>query len=573
MNAKSSLLLFGLAAVLIGALVYALLPGAAPVRPDDQTLVGPDVERVVAPRTARSTEVTLNLREGEGRGAGGPTSVLWPLVVDLELEVPADLPSLAGVDAGGTLGAGANARLSGRIGLGVDGGAKATITFIAGANTGRVLHTDAEGKFGATDLLPGLGVVEIDGPRLVGAQREVRLRQRHEVLLNIGFGRLGNVQGHVFAGEDEPVEGALVTVDGHTGRTDLDGYFYIGGIASGHSHIVIEKPGFASLREPIAITAAATTPPGRLKYRLEKGAELTILIDGHVGGPGPAEVWLSPGVPNRQSTYPFWKLNPLRVQPGQLYRIPDLPNDLIRVQVFRTGALAVPETRNVNLRSARDATHTVRLEAAPKISGVVLRDGAPVHGAKVTLEAPDQVQAALRHYRQPVQFLESAILPMPPNAHQTTHTNDRGRFVISQWTDATPVRYLAAESRDGSAFALRMIDKQDVDVSLDLEPRDVDRGVVELVTKARFQGLPVEWRVNGEPREDFVAPPLDGLEFGGLREGQWRVRVSWYSRELLDESGVEVTADGVELRVDLPDDAIIGQEREDWIRAGREYPF
>ena len=72
-------------------------------------------------------------------------------------------------------------------------------------------------------------------------------------------------------------------------------------------------------------------------------------------------------------------------------------------------------------------------------------------GAPVTMVAPDEVQAALRHYRQPAEFLESAYLPMSPNARQTTTTDERGRFVLSAGSDSTPARYVSASSPTGHA--------------------------------------------------------------------------------------------------------------------------
>jgi len=572
-NAKSTSLLLGLLALIVAAAIFVLGPTDTPeTGTGDLEPAARQIASEPGPAGRDVSDVTLARTTVNG-STGAPTSVLWPLVVDLELQERADLPTLAGIDPGATLGSGATARLAGRVGLGVDEAAVATIRFIAGPNKGRVLRTDDEGRFGATDLMPGLSMVKIEGPGLVGATREVRLRQRHEALLNIGFGRLGNVQGFVFAGEDEPIENAIVTIDGHSTRTDMEGFFYLPGLASGRTHIEIEKPGFASLREEVAVTASFTTPIDRLKYRLQPGSTLQVLVDGNVGGPGPAEIWLSPGVSNRLSNFPYWKLNPVRAIPGQLTTIRDLPSELIRVQVFRTGARAEPESRNVNLRGTQTQNLTVQLQSTPKVTGVVLREGLPVPGATVRLEAPNQVQAALRHYRQPVQFLESGYHALPPNARQVTTTDERGRFVLNQWTDDTPARYIAAEAPEGAEAALRLIGREDTEISLDLELLAEASGVLRIETSARFQGLPVEWRVNGAPREGFVVDPGEPLIFPGLREGVWRVRASWHADELADERKVEVTSDGAELQVELPQDAIVGQDREAWIRAGREYPF
>ena len=578
-NSKSTLLLILLVLLLGAGALLVLNPSDAPPQEPETISFDPSsLQRAQAEPRRNLQDAELPVRNAEGYGEGEATSVLWPLEVELEFEQAANLPGLSGLDTGGVLGAGATARLEGRVGRGVDDGAQATITFVAGPNTGRVLTTDADGRFGATDLLPGLGIVDIQGPGLVGALREVRLRQRSEALLNIGFGRLGNVQGYVYSGETErgetqPVDNAIVTVDGHATRTDPEGYFYLSNLASGRTHIEIEKAGLASLREEVNITAGFTTPIDRLKYRLVPGSTLTVTLDGAVGGPGPAELWLAPGAPNRLSTYPFWKLNPIQTYPGQTQVIRDLPSDLIRVQTFRTGALAEPESRNVNLRASQAGSLTISLTSAPTITGVVLQNGEPVIGAPVTMVAPDEVQAALRHYRQPAEFLESAYLPMSPNARQTTTTDERGRFVLSAWSDSTPARYVSASSPTGDAVGQRLITLSDNDISLDLYPREADRGVIELATQSRFQGLPVEWRVNGEPRDGFTLPVGERLRFDGLREGKWRVHVRWQAEEVLDERGISITREGGELKLELPQDAIVGQDREAWLRAGRDYPF
>lgn len=573
-NSKSALLLI-LLVVLLGAGTFFVLNTneLPPQEPETIAFDPSNLQRTTTAPRSQLQNAELPVRNAEGYGVGEATSVLWPLEVAFELERAADLPGLSGLDTGGALGAGATARLEGRVGRGVDDGAQATVTFVAGPNQGRVLTTDSEGRFGATDLLPGLGIVDIQGPGLVGALREVRLRQRSEALLNIGFGRLGNVQGFVHSGESDPVDNAIVTVDGHATRTDPEGYFYLSNLASGRTHIEIEKAGLASLREEINITAGFTTPIDRLKYRLSPGSTLTVSLEGAVGGPEPAELWLAPGAPNRLSTYPFWKLNPIKIYPGQTQVIRDLPSDLIRVQTFRTGALAEPESRNVNLRASQAASLTISLTSAPTISGVVLENGVPVVGAPVTMVAPDEVQAALRHYRQPAEFLESAFLPLSPNARQTTTTDDRGRFVLTAWADSTPARYLSASSPTGDAVGLRLITLSDTEVSLDLYPREADRGVAMLETQARFQGLPIEWRVNGEPRDGFTLPAGETLRFEGLREGKWRVHVRWQAEEVYDERGVSITREGTELKLQLPQDAIVGQDREAWLRAGRDYPF
>src|SRR5262245_16494256 len=79
------------------------------------------------------------------------TTVLWPVRLDLELLEPRFLPKQEGVPP---IGSGATARISGRLTGFDDNGVQAEVRFVAGANAGRVLRADPEGRFGAVDLYP-----------------------------------------------------------------------------------------------------------------------------------------------------------------------------------------------------------------------------------------------------------------------------------------------------------------------------------------------------------------------------------------------------------------------------------
>src|SRR5262249_15126947 len=166
------------------------------------------------------------------RQSTGPvaTTVLWPLKVELELLEARFLPKEEGVPP---VGSAATARLSGRVtGIG-DDGVEAEIRFVAGANIGRVLRADATGRFGATDLNPGLSIVEVRAPGILGSRREVRLRRGQEQLLNVGYGRPGSVFGKVQDASGKGIEGADVTVDGTRVATDPEGGFYLQSVAAG----------------------------------------------------------------------------------------------------------------------------------------------------------------------------------------------------------------------------------------------------------------------------------------------------------------------------------------------------
>ena len=71
-------------------------------------------------------------------------------------------------------------------------------------------------------------------------------------------------------------------------------------------------------------------------------------------------------------------------------------------------------------------------------------------------------------------------------------------------------------------MGMMLVHAEDETVQLDLKPASSGAGVIELELTDRFQGLPIKWRLNGEPGESFVLPPLENLRFEGLREGLWR---------------------------------------------------
>ena len=556
--------------VVLGGVGWLAL-GGEPAPPSVDRGLGPAVGGgpIEPARPATGVEAVSLPGGREGVGTGDPSTVLWPLEVDLVLTAPGDVPTVTGQP---TLGSGGNARLTGRVGDRADRGAAATITFLHGANAGRVLTTDAEGRFGATDLYPGLSIVSIEGPGLVGAEREVRLRQRKETLLNIGFGRLGTVQGQVLDTDEEPVFGAEVVIDGHRTQTNEEGYFYLANLASGQTHVEISMPGYATHRERVAIGAGRVVPPDRLKYVLQPGATLKLTVSGAVGS-GPVQVWLAPGTAKQQRGFPYYRLNPIELAPGEVRELVDLPRELLQLRAWRAGAAVLPAQRNVNLRASRDLPLTLELRDAPRTVGVVTADGSPVGGARVVLEAPDQVQAALRHFRQPAMHLESSVLAMPPNARQEVRTNPLGEFTLSGWDDGTPVRYLWAEDAAGDRHALRLVDADAERVDLELGERTYGAGSLTIDVGARYQGLPVTWRLNGQPGEPFELPPGEDLTFDGLRVGTWRVTAGWYADDLLEEEGVEVTEEGAELELVLPEGALNGQDRETWERADRTWPL
>jgi hypothetical protein len=508
------------------------------------------------------------------RRSTGPvtTTVLWPLKVELELLEARFLPKEKGVPP---VGSGATARVSGRITGFNDEGAGAEVHFLAGANSGRVLRSDEQGRFGATDLYPGLSIVEVRGGNTFGSRRELRLRRGQETLLNIGYGRPGTVHGKVQDSGGIGLEGARVTIDGTRVTTNAEGGFYLQSVAAGQVLCEVEMEGYAWYQELVWVAGGSTTAQERMTFTLRPAVELRVVVQGNVGGPGPALLYLFSDRPGynassafRNSSYPWHRLNPIEAWPGQPVTIGNLAPDVVKIHAFRAGARAQPKTVNLGSRR-RDVV--MELTPAPTLSGVVKQDGVPVLGASVKLEAPDRVRATLGYFSEPSYFLETAVMPNLPPSLQETQTDKKGRFSFAAWADTSPVRYLEARGPGGGSWAGRFVK---VDAShVELELSDVELGDSTLLINfpGRHQGLPVEVWIGGAPSSTQVLAADQDLEFSSLVAGVWRLTVSWHAQALRGPESLPL--EGVErLRVELISECIEGQSEEQWRRAGREYP-
>ncbi len=502
------------------------------------------------------------------------TTVVWPVRIELDLIQAAYLPSEQGMPA---IGSGASAKLVGRIMGPDDRGARAEIRFLAGANEGRVLHTDITGAFGASDLYPGLSVVEVRGAGILGSRRELRLRQERETLLNIGYGRPGSVTGRVQDRQGEGLADAAVTVDGTRVTTGPDGEFSLASVASGQVLVEVEHEGYAAYQELVWVAGGRSNPKDRMTFTLQPATSMVIAITENAGGPGPVQLILLPGQAGRRvhpesahrnMRYPWHRINPVEVWPSSTTRIDGLPAEAVRVYAFRPGAQAT--MRVVNLRPNRPATVRFQLEPASSITGRITHQGEPVRGAVVHLEAPNRVRATLAYFRQGSHYLETAVMPSLPPAIQQVETGADGRFVLTAWADQSPTRYLEARGPDGRTWAGRLV--QPDERTVDLELREVDLGDSTLVVDfpERWQGLPLEILVEGSPQDPGILPPDQKLQLGDLLAGSWHLKMSWHSTPIREET---LTIEGVtDVRVPLPPECIDGQDEEVWRRAGREYP-
>jgi Carboxypeptidase regulatory-like domain len=564
-TASSRFLAFALCAVFAiggGAAWWFLrIPSKAPV------IDGP-TSRPLSGTELTPTAVDLAPAPTKQAVASSATNVLWPLRVELELVRPAYLALGADLRP---LGSDKSARLSGRIGMRDDAPApRATVNFVAGSNAGRALTCDAEGRFGATDLAPGINVVEVTGAGISGARREVLLRQGSTAELNLGFGRPAACFGTVVDKEGKPVVGALARIDFQQAATDESGVFYLNNLCPGHSVIEIEKPGYATVRQNLGLTAAYTIPVGNLTFKLKPSASLIVSIKSDVGANQPVDVVLLPSEVRSERSYPWHRLNPIAVRPGVPTRIDDLPPGVVTVRAFRPGAQAEQEP-NVLLREGEVQSAELTLAPAAEIVGRVLLDGRPQAGVQVELEAADGVNATLEYAKRPIWFLESEVLPPLSPALQRATSDAEGRFVFTSWAEIAPLRYLEARTVDGRHYAHRLVRKDDDDIELHLLPSAAGKGSLRLMLDVRTQGLPCELFVNGQPRDPWVLAPDEDLVVDGLVEGTWSLKLTFHEEPVHSESEVEVKGE-TRRPIDLPEEALVGHTPEQWKRAGRAYP-
>lgn len=568
MNKSLILVLVLCAALAAGALLVlgdGKTPrGSVPAAEERAVALAPEpeaapVELVPPPSIRRPT--------GEAR-----STVLWPVKVELELLEARFLPKQEGVPA---VGSGATARISGMITGLDDQGLACELHFVAGANSGRVLRTDAVGRLGANDLYPGLSIVEVRGAGSLGARREVRLRRNQETTFNLGFGRPGLVIGKVQDPAGNGLAQAAVVIDGTRVLTDDQGGFYLSQVAAGPVLCEVEKEGFAFYQEQVWVAGGQTNTDERMTFTLKPAAELRIAVQGNAGGPGPVEVYLfsdrseyTSSSAYRNAAYPWHRINPVLVWPGQPVTVSNLPPEVVKVHAFRPGARATFKPINL-AASPRDVV--LNLEPAPTLRGKVLADGEPVHGARVRLEAPDRVRATLDYFSAPSYFLETAVIPsLPPGVQETTSGPD-GTFLFSAWSDASPVRYLEARGHAGQGFAGRFVQPGEQEVVLELDQVDLGDSAFVLDFPGRFQGLPVETWINGVPSPVQMLAPEDALEVEDLVAGRWKLTVSWHAQPLLPASELRIE-DVATQSVTLPPECIEGQNEEQWKRAGRDFP-
>jgi len=533
------------------------------------------VVEVIPPQPSASVEEPTKPTELEPRtdandGTVGlesiETTVVYDLVVEAELIHGKFTPSALGT---APLGSGSSAQLRGKI-TGANGqGTRAEVTFLGGTNKGRVLYTDGTGEFGATDLQPGINVVDVTGASIVGAQREVLLRQERESLLNISFLRPARVAGTVFDDQAKPLADAQVTFDGQVVRTDEFGIFEVPLVAPGEALVLVEKPGFALYRETTTVPFAGKIDKDKLKFRLARAARLQVSVADVINSNEQAWFFILPEADAGQRTFPWHLVNPQRVWPGGTITIDSLPTGSYSARLFQAGATAVPKVAAVTLGAGDTASLEFHLEPAPVVQGLVTLDGKPEPGVTVRLEAPDRTAANLSVFGQSNYLaLEHDVFPNMPSAVQEVVSDARGEFTLSANEAIAGVRYITAISKDQRRFASVVVKPGDTHVDLVLEPIADGNGELRFVTNPRHQALPLDVRVNGAPREKTFVPAGRDLRIAGLQRGSWLVSVTWNGESIWKKVPVEIDTEATR-EITLPEGAIAGQDADTVLRSGR----
>lgn len=528
---------------------------------------GPRIVSKQVPEAGRA-DTQMVLREGGGASVAERlrTTVAHPLEVELTQLQRGVFASSHEVLPPGS---GANARLSGHI-LGDRGvGVPSSVTFRAGPNAGRVLRTDSQGNFGASDLYQGLSIVDIETDYGVRSVREVMLRQLDTALLNVTLGRevSSSVRGIVKDREGNPIHGAEVELDGGRAFTDDLGEFFFPRVSPDKVLAVVEKRGYAKYQQIVAVPRRTAIAKEDLQFVLYEGADLELRLDQAVGGPGPALAYVFPVGGQRvnstlgQNTYPWHEVNPIQLYAGGTALIEGLQPGHVILTVFHPGGIARPPFETKKLISGRKNTHAFQLRSTPTLRGVVKDEaGKPLAGATVTLEAPDRGNATTKILQQKPTFNLSMVVPILPAGLQEVTTDRGGRFALTLYGDVSNSFYLTAVDRSGTLRTNRVVSADEDEVELVLQPVAADSATLRMRMGGRFQGLPVRVTVNGAPMEPFVLDPEEDLTIEGLESGTWRTEVWWHHDHVERGRTFTLEASGErELGIVLPKGALEGE--------------
>ncbi len=459
----------------------------------------------------------------------------YPLEVDLVL-----LQEGEPLGPGQEIRSGAKAALRGHLHTDEGKALVGSVQFLAGANKGREIPCAVDGSFLVTDLYPGLSIVRVNSGSGRYSVREVRLAQLSTTLLNIAFGvrSSAQVRGRVVDPFGKAVGQAEVKVDGQMATTDDQGYFETYRITAGRILIEIKANGYARYRETLPISRGANIPRERLTFTIEPEAFLDIEISGNVGANEPALVYLFPSGGQRvnkqrgQRTFPWYAVNPVIVQPGRVATVSGLPKGHVTVMTFKSGALAKPARRNVNLNANRRAALKVSLTSGPSVQGQAKIDGKPAPGATVRLESLDPTATSMHALGRRPSFKMEMVFDLLPAAIQTTKTDSRGRFQLTTNPDIDSEYLLVITSADRRHRLVKRLTQLEGNLNVDLAPVIPGKGELQIEWNGGGKSLPYRVRQAGEVAQREVLPPGEVLRLPDLTKGLWRVDVSYNGRFL-----------------------------------------
>ncbi|HIG88120.1 MAG TPA: carboxypeptidase regulatory-like domain-containing protein [Planctomycetes bacterium] len=481
-----------------------------------------------------------------------------PLVVELSLLIDGGVPLDETLP---TPRSGARARLSGRL-LGPAGRpVTGKLTFLYGTNRDRELETDSSGRFGASDLWPGLAVVRVATVTGLVAEREVILRNLSEAKLGISWGATALVKGRVTDPFGEGIPAAEVTVDGNRTFTDDEGRFLLPRVAPGQRIIALARvAGRATHREVLAIGRRSVVDEDRLIFRLKPGAKLEVVVSESLGAQEPVQVHLFPagGMAGSQRQFPWEEYSPVSVPPGGRVMLEDLPPETITLVPFHSGAVAVPPQINIKLVATRSNVAVLHMRPGPVIRGTVVIDGEPVGGARVVLDAPDPSVATTKALGRSPTYHQQAIFSHVHAGHQEVRTNNRGRFVLSVYPAISERWYLRAESLDGSLVAQAIVAGGREDIVLELVKPDLTPGVLAMDLPPHLRSFDLDVQVQGAPRDRVQVHPGSEHVVDNLSPGLWAMNVRYRGERLMQGNQVQIEADGT-ARITLPLPAIASQ--------------
>ncbi|MEZ6015789.1 MAG: carboxypeptidase-like regulatory domain-containing protein [Planctomycetota bacterium] len=513
-------------------------------------------------RTEADLVAPDRVASGDNATGEAATDVVFPLRVELSLSSRASVPRQDDVmqfRAGAV--AGIEGVVTGRDGRPVGG---ATVEFVAGPNKGRVLITDARGRYGASDLWQGLSHVLVRANGLA-SERPVRLARLARTPLAVDFSATVYVGVTVRDAAGRPIEGAEVRVDSTVSYSDPDGRAMFANVTVGKVVTSVRKDGFARIERELGLSRGTFVEPDDNVYTLRRGASLAVHVT-HAGTTTvPAQLFIMPaggsGGPGGMTLkdFPWHSVSPIEIPPGQTITIKDLPEDVVQLRVFHPGARAVPVSKHQRLTVDQLAQVELTLESAPALSGTVTRGGQVVANARVTLEAPDRDSVTTSTLDKKPLYAQEIVLAHVPTAFQETVTDARGRFRLTAYEGIDSGRYLTAESPDGRWRAAALVRKAGDELKLDLVEVPAKGGALELELPGRFQGLPVEVRVDGRPLDPFVLRPGEPLVVDDLEYGTWRVHAVWEEQDVLRRQSCDIGAAMTKLAGTLPEGALRGQ--------------